>query len=435
MAEASSSSDVIKITVKGPSELKLSIEIDPSKTVAELKEVIAEKSDVEKDRQRLIYSGKVLKDEEQISTYKIQNGHTLHMVKGANKTQAAAAGGVTASPAAGGSTSQSQQLPRMGTGLNVAGNPVDNIENIPHGLGGFNPFANMAGLNNLNDPNAMTSMMQNPDFLREMSNMMSRPEVLDQMINSNPQLAQMGPQIRAAMQSPMVQQILRDPEALRSMMAMQAQMGGGNPMGGGGGAFGNPFGGGLGGNPFAALGGGAGARAGTEGSNTAEDPFPNLFAAGQAAQTGAGGTGAGARGGGAGAGAGGNPFGAVNYEALTRAMMGGAGAGVGAGAGAGAGTGAAAGTEGNAMGQANPFAMYQNMFGGMGAGGWGGMGGFGSPPPPADTRPPEEIYATQLGQLNGMGLWDAQKNIRALRATGGNVEAAIELIFSGSLDQ
>jgi len=78
-----------------------------------------------------------------------------------------------------------------------------------------------------------------------------------------------------------------------------------------------------------------------------------------------------------------------------------------------------------------------------------GGGGFGAPPAPRDTRPPEEIYGTQLGQLNAMvssfeqwidetdvnqGLWDAQKNIRALRSTGGNVEAAIELIFSGGLD-
>lgn len=43
--------------MKGPSELKLSITIAPSKTVADLKETIASKSDVEKDRQRLIYSG------------------------------------------------------------------------------------------------------------------------------------------------------------------------------------------------------------------------------------------------------------------------------------------------------------------------------------------------------------------------------------------
>lgn len=43
--------------VKGPSELKLSITISTSKTVLDLKEAIAAKSDVEKDRQRLIYSG------------------------------------------------------------------------------------------------------------------------------------------------------------------------------------------------------------------------------------------------------------------------------------------------------------------------------------------------------------------------------------------
>ena len=44
-------------TVKGPSELKLSITISTSKSVLELKEEISAKSDVEKDRQRLIYSG------------------------------------------------------------------------------------------------------------------------------------------------------------------------------------------------------------------------------------------------------------------------------------------------------------------------------------------------------------------------------------------
>lgn len=43
--------------VKGPSELKLDIDISTDKTVLELKEAIAAKSDVEKERQRLIYSG------------------------------------------------------------------------------------------------------------------------------------------------------------------------------------------------------------------------------------------------------------------------------------------------------------------------------------------------------------------------------------------
>lgn len=67
--------------------------------------------------------GKVLKDEETISSYKIQNGHTIHMVKGAAKPS-------SSTPA--GQASQPPRLPQMGTGLNVGSNPIDNVENIHH---------------------------------------------------------------------------------------------------------------------------------------------------------------------------------------------------------------------------------------------------------------------------------------------------------------
>jgi ubiquilin len=85
--------------------------------------------------------------------------------------------------------------------------------------------------------------------------------------------------------------------------------------------------------------------------------------------------------------------------------------------------------------------------GGLGAlgglGGLGGMGGFGgfgggaqqqtpaAEPLPQDTRSLEERFSNQLRTLNEMGLVDPQQNLRALSMTGGNVEAAIELIFSG----
>lgn len=88
-----------------------------------------------------------------------------------------------------------------------------------------------------------------------------------------------------------------------------------------------------------------------------------------------------------------------------------------------------------AAGAGNPFgmdpAMMQSMLAGMGGGG-AGLGGLGAAPPaPQDTRPLEERYQSQLLQLNEMGLCDPQQNIRALSMTGGNVNAAIELIFSG----
>lgn len=46
--------------------------------------------------------------------------------------------------------------------------------------------------------------------------------------------------------------------------------------------------------------------------------------------------------------------------------------------------------------------------------------------------PPEQLYATQLSQLQEMGFFDTQENIRALIATAGNVHAAVERLLGNS---
>ncbi|XVE93998.1 hypothetical protein REPUB_Repub01dG0242500 [Reevesia pubescens] len=68
--------------------------------------------------------------------------------------------------------------------------------------------------------------------------------------------------------------------------------------------------------------------------------------------------------------------------------------------------------------------LLMNMFGGLGAGSL-------SVPNQPDV-PPEEMYATQLSQLQEMGFYDTQENIRALRATAGNVHAAVERLLGNS---
>ncbi|KAL9244805.1 hypothetical protein vseg_018531 [Gypsophila vaccaria] len=70
--------------------------------------------------------------------------------------------------------------------------------------------------------------------------------------------------------------------------------------------------------------------------------------------------------------------------------------------------------------------MLMNMFGGLGAGGL--------TTPENSNVPPEELYATQLTQLQEMGFFDAQENIRALQATRGNVHAAVERLL-GNMGQ
>lgn len=85
----------ITFTIKSSHDQKYTVSLPPTTPVIELKNKLAEMSEVPADRQRLIYSGRVMKDEETLATYKIQSGHTVHMVKGAasNANRGAAAGG------------------------------------------------------------------------------------------------------------------------------------------------------------------------------------------------------------------------------------------------------------------------------------------------------------------------------------------------------
>jgi ubiquilin len=106
-------------------------------------------------------------------------------------------------------------------------------------------------------------------------------------------------------------------------------------------------------------------------------------------------------------------------------MMGGGAGGAGANPFAAFGQGAGApGGDTAQPGGANPFAALFGPGGGFGD-------GFGAPAAPADNRPPEEVYETQLRQLNEMGFYEFDRNVAALRRSGGNVQGAIEHLLNG----
>nr|KAJ0221689.1 hypothetical protein LSAT_V11C200085260 [Lactuca sativa] len=58
-----------------------------------------------------------------------------------------------------------------------------------------------------------------------------------------------------------------------------------------------------------------------------------------------------------------------------------------------------------------------------------GLGTSGFTMPNNSNVPPEELYATQLAQLQEMGFFDTRENRQALTATVGNVHAASESLF------
>jgi ubiquilin len=284
----------------------------------------------------------------------------------------------------------------------------------------------------------MADMLSDPATAQMMNEALNNPQMIELMIQSNPTLREMGPQAREVLRSPMFRQMMTNPDMLRQAAQMRRMMGGGGtsafpapgvtdttPAGAPGSTGtpnqqnqqplnpftmlgGMPSAGGPGLNPLAALftPGAFGANSqlpnptpgstgqGTSSTNTQGDaantsnptnpsanPFTSLFGPGSGA--------------GASAPTGANPFGlpSMTPEMMQQAMA------------------------------------FLNGGGGMPAP-FGPFGtGTGSTAQPADTRPPEERYAEQLRQLNDMGFFDFDRNVEALRRSGGSVQGAIEQLL------
>jgi len=73
---------------------------------------------------------------------------------------------------------------------------------------------------------------------------------------------------------------------------------------------------------------------------------------------------------------------------------------------------------------ANPMQQMMQMMQGM-----QGAGGMPGHPNPADGRSPEERYAVQIQQLEGMGFPDKHSNVQALSQTNGDVNEAINALL------
>ncbi|KAL8919015.1 MAG: hypothetical protein Q9172_005170 [Xanthocarpia lactea] len=459
----------ITFNIKSSSDAKYVLTLPLSITVLDLKTKLStsEYADTPPDRQRLIYSGRVLKDADTLASYKIKEGNTVHLVKSAasNQRQNPATQSTSTNPATSGTTPSSQGVPSnlaAGTGNNplagLTGARYAGMAQLP-GAGMFGPDGGMGAPPG---PEQMADMLQNPQYASQLNEVLSNPDLINSMIEGNPMLRGMGDSARQALNNPQFRRMMTDPEMLRQMAQMQRQfpgmfggmggMGGGqnptfpapgitdqtpdqpsgertatpnqpntvpqqppmNPFGMG--LFGNPAGtAAAAGNPFAALfpnaqqpqgGTTTGNNASTTGQTQENQPTPSSTA--QQPQS--------------------NPFQEMAAQmasnpALMQNMLGMLGGNP------------TAGGQGQQQ-QPNPTAFnpFAALFGpgGMGGGG-GGANPFGaaaSPPAPPDTRPPEERYEEQLRQLNDMGFYEFERNVEALRRTGGSVQGAVEYLLT-----
>lgn len=413
----------VTFNVKSSSDAKYTLTLPATTTVADLKQKLsaADLANVPPERQRLIYSGRVLKDTDTLGAYKIKDGNTVHLVKSAESNQRqnpANQGGAATIPGAGQPPSNVPSTFATGTG---AGNPLAQLTGARyagfHGLPGADMFGADGGMGAPPNPDQMLRMLEDPNFASQMNEAMNNPAVLD-MLRNNPMIRN-NPMARAAIENPELRRMMLNPEMMRMQMQMQRAMGGG----GAGGEGGFPMPGQTDTTPGTAAGGNADTNTPATGNpsagmNPQANPFAALFP-GANAPSGGGADPAAAQNpmgslfGGQGQGGQQNPMAAMtqqlmqNPEMMQQMMQ-------AFGGGGGAGAGGLGGMPG--AGSFNPFA--------------GGFGGSPEPQGPPDTRPPEERYESQLRQLNDMGFYEFDRNVAALRRSGGSVQGAIEYLLS-----
>lgn len=116
----------ITFQVKSSNDAKYSLTLVPSTTIGELKTKLSapEYADVPPARQRLIYSGRVLKDHDTLATHKVKDGHTIHLVKSAASNPAPSQSTQSSSTTAG--RSSTPQRPPPGVPTNIAAGTGNN---------------------------------------------------------------------------------------------------------------------------------------------------------------------------------------------------------------------------------------------------------------------------------------------------------------------
>jgi ubiquilin len=116
----------ITFNIKASNDAKFTLTLPISTPVSELKNVLSgsDYANTPTDRQRLIYSGRVLKDHETLATYNIKDGHTVHLVKSAASNQRNTSTTQSSSASSGSANNQSTSNVPTNIAAGTGNNPL-----------------------------------------------------------------------------------------------------------------------------------------------------------------------------------------------------------------------------------------------------------------------------------------------------------------------
>ncbi|KAL2469250.1 Ubiquitin domain-containing protein DSK2b [Forsythia ovata] len=222
--------DEVNVNIRCSNGSKFSVRTRLESTVQEFKAVLAQSCDVPSEQQRLIYKGRILKDEQTLVSYGLLADHTVHMVRGF----APAASQPSNDPASAGNDTSTPGV-TLGAGPNGgdmgAGLGASLFPGLGLGAVGGTGASGLFGAGIPEFEQVQQQLTQNPNMMREIMNMpamqslMNNPEIIRSLIMSNPQMRDIidrNPELGHVLNDPSIlQQTLeaaRNPELMREMM-------------------------------------------------------------------------------------------------------------------------------------------------------------------------------------------------------------------------
>nr|CAD1844713.1 unnamed protein product [Ananas comosus var. bracteatus] len=184
---------------------KFSVQVDLEATVGAFKGVVAGSCDVPAEQQRLIYKGRILKDDQTLASYGVESDHTIHLVRGAAPSSTPAP---TTTTNQGASRTPNSSPPGGGGG------------SLFPGLGGMSGTG-ASGLFGSGFPDLeqmQQQLTQNPNMMREIMNtpiiqsLLNNPDIMRNIIMNNPQMREI------IDRNPDLAHILNDPTTLRQTL-------------------------------------------------------------------------------------------------------------------------------------------------------------------------------------------------------------------------
>ncbi|CAI9765423.1 unnamed protein product [Fraxinus pennsylvanica] len=217
----------VNVNIRCSNGSKVSVRTNLGSRVGEFKALLAQNCDVPVEQQRLIYKGRILKNDQILISYGLQADHTVHMVRvsaPAATLPTVSAGNANSTPG----DTQGSGTNEMGTGTDI---DASQFPGLGFGAVGGNWTSGLFGAGFPEFEQVQQQLTQSPNMMREMMNtlviqsVMNNPEIVRSLILSNPQMREIidrNPELAHILNDPSILrqslETARNPELLREMM-------------------------------------------------------------------------------------------------------------------------------------------------------------------------------------------------------------------------